>query len=189
MTFCSRGVREAMAVRTLSWSSKRSRPRPALQARTAREQSEDTLRRRSRHRRPRRDQGLPRARARPGREGRDIPHPRRLGGRGLQDPREVRDRVLRPLGVDARGGRRAVEKIRGGRMTILIDESTTFIVQGITGREAVNLTRECLDYGAARRSSAASPRAARAARCTACPCSTPSQQAVEDHGGPSTARS
>jgi succinyl-CoA synthetase alpha subunit len=30
---------------------------------------------------------------------------------------------------------------------ILIDESTTFIVQGITGREAVNLTRECLDYG------------------------------------------
>jgi succinyl-CoA synthetase alpha subunit len=29
----------------------------------------------------------------------------------------------------------------------LIDESTTFIVQGITGREAVNLTRECLDYG------------------------------------------
>ena len=33
-------------------------------------------------------------------------------------------------------------------MSILIDEDTTFIVQGITGREAVNLTRECLDYGA-----------------------------------------
>ena len=32
-------------------------------------------------------------------------------------------------------------------MPILIDDSTTFIVQGITGREAVNLTRECLDYG------------------------------------------
>ena len=31
-------------------------------------------------------------------------------------------------------------------MSILIDEHTTFIVQGITGREAVNLTRECLDY-------------------------------------------
>jgi succinyl-CoA synthetase alpha subunit len=30
---------------------------------------------------------------------------------------------------------------------MLIDEDTTFIVQGITGREAVNLTRECLDYG------------------------------------------
>jgi len=33
-------------------------------------------------------------------------------------------------------------------MSILIDETTSFIVQGITGREAVNLTRECLDYGA-----------------------------------------
>jgi succinyl-CoA synthetase alpha subunit len=32
-------------------------------------------------------------------------------------------------------------------MSILIDVTTTFIVQGITGREAVNLTRECLDYG------------------------------------------
>ena len=31
---------------------------------------------------------------------------------------------------------------------ILIGAETTFIVQGITGREAVNLTRECLDYGA-----------------------------------------
>jgi succinyl-CoA synthetase alpha subunit len=30
---------------------------------------------------------------------------------------------------------------------VLIDADTTFIVQGITGREAVNLTRECLDYG------------------------------------------
>src|SRR5947208_7093809 len=33
-------------------------------------------------------------------------------------------------------------------MSILLTEDTTFIVQGITGREAVNLTRECLDYGA-----------------------------------------
>ncbi len=32
-------------------------------------------------------------------------------------------------------------------MSILLDKDTTFIVQGITGREAVNLTRECLDYG------------------------------------------
>jgi succinyl-CoA synthetase alpha subunit len=32
-------------------------------------------------------------------------------------------------------------------VSILITEETTFIVQGITGREAVNLTRECLDYG------------------------------------------
>jgi succinyl-CoA synthetase alpha subunit len=33
-------------------------------------------------------------------------------------------------------------------VSILINAETTFIVQGITGREAVNLTRECLDYGA-----------------------------------------
>ena len=33
-------------------------------------------------------------------------------------------------------------------MSILLSKDTTFIVQGITGREAVNLTRECLDYGA-----------------------------------------
>src|SRR4030067_1747241 len=32
-------------------------------------------------------------------------------------------------------------------MSILIDSSTRFIIQGITGREAVNMTRECLDYG------------------------------------------
>jgi succinyl-CoA synthetase alpha subunit len=30
---------------------------------------------------------------------------------------------------------------------ILVSKDTTFIIQGITGREAVNLTRECLDYG------------------------------------------
>ncbi len=33
-------------------------------------------------------------------------------------------------------------------MSILIDKDTSFIVQGITGREAVSLTRENLDYGA-----------------------------------------
>ena len=32
-------------------------------------------------------------------------------------------------------------------MSILIDENTTFIIQGITGREAVSMTREVLDYG------------------------------------------
>jgi succinyl-CoA synthetase alpha subunit len=32
-------------------------------------------------------------------------------------------------------------------MSILIDESTTFIIQGITGREAVTMAREVLDYG------------------------------------------
>ena len=32
-------------------------------------------------------------------------------------------------------------------MSILIDENTTFIIQGITGREAVTMTREVMDYG------------------------------------------
>jgi succinyl-CoA synthetase alpha subunit len=32
-------------------------------------------------------------------------------------------------------------------VSILITREDTFIVQGITGREAVNITRECLDYG------------------------------------------
>ena len=32
-------------------------------------------------------------------------------------------------------------------MSILVGKDTTFIIQGITGREAVSLTRECLDYG------------------------------------------
>jgi succinyl-CoA synthetase alpha subunit len=32
-------------------------------------------------------------------------------------------------------------------MSILIDASTRLLVQGITGREAANFTRECLDYG------------------------------------------
>jgi succinyl-CoA synthetase alpha subunit len=32
-------------------------------------------------------------------------------------------------------------------VSILLERDTTFIVQGITGREAVNLTRECLDFG------------------------------------------
>ena len=33
-------------------------------------------------------------------------------------------------------------------MSILITKDTRFVIQGITGREAVNLTRENLDYGA-----------------------------------------
>jgi len=33
-------------------------------------------------------------------------------------------------------------------MSILLTQDTRFIIQGITGREAVNLTRENLDYGA-----------------------------------------
>ena len=33
-------------------------------------------------------------------------------------------------------------------MSILLSQDTRFIIQGITGREAINLTRENLDYGA-----------------------------------------
>ena len=32
-------------------------------------------------------------------------------------------------------------------MSILITKDTAFIIQGITGREAVSMTRECLDFG------------------------------------------
>ena len=32
-------------------------------------------------------------------------------------------------------------------MGILVHKDFTFIVQGITGREALNFTRECLQYG------------------------------------------
>src|SRR5437763_10432780 len=55
--------------------------------------------------------------------------------------------------VVAGGGSRAVysdgyPRARTGvPMAILIDADTTFSVQGTTGREAVNLTRGCLDYG------------------------------------------
>ena len=57
---------------------------------------------------------------------------------------QVRDRVPRSHHLDVGGGGRG----RGeDPMSILLNENFTFIVQGITGREAVNLTRECLDYG------------------------------------------
>src|SRR5207249_4886373 len=54
-------------------------------------------------------------------------------------------RVLRSLGVDARG--RTASRGEDSGMSVLLHEGFSFIVQGITGREAVNLTRECLDYG------------------------------------------
>ena len=101
------------------------------------------------HRRARRHQSVPGARPRPGGEDRDLPHPGRVGGGGLQDPRAVRRGLRGPLGLAQRGGTQGRrEDPRSGGMSILIDAQTTFIVQGITGREAVNLTRECLDYGA-----------------------------------------
>ena len=74
----------------------------------------DRLQHARRHRRPRRHQGLPRARLRPGREDRDLPHPGRVGGGGLQDPRALRRRVRRPHRLDARGGADGRREDRGG---------------------------------------------------------------------------
>ena len=42
----------------------------------------------------------------PGRDDRRLPHPGGLGGGGREDPRQVRDRVPRPLDLDVGGGRR-----------------------------------------------------------------------------------
>src|ERR1051325_7846482 len=69
-------------------------------------------------------------------------------------------------------------------MSILIDADTTFIVQGITGREAVNLTRECLDYGAgAKIGGGVTP--GRLGRVVhGVPVFDTVAQAVEHHGGP-----
>ena len=63
----------------------------------------DRLQHPGRHRRPRRDQGVRRARLRPGGEDLDLPHPRGVGGGRLQDPREVRGQVRRPQRVSERG--------------------------------------------------------------------------------------
>ena len=119
---------------------------------------------------------------RSGREDRDLPHPRRVGGRGLQDPREVRRRVLRPQRVDARG----CEASSGedSRMSILIDQDTTFIVQGITGREAVNLTRECLDYGVGAKVVGGVTPGRKGRDVHGVPVFDTVEQAVENHGSP-----
>src|SRR5438552_2353631 len=82
----------------------------------------------------------------PRRHDRHLPHPGRVGGRRVHDPPQVRRRVLRPHGVHVRGrGTRGRQD--EGLMSILIHRDTAVIIQGITGREAVNLTREGLDYG------------------------------------------
>src|SRR6476620_6177390 len=65
---------------------------------------------------------------------------------------------------------------------MLIDENTTFIVQGITGREAVNLTRECLDYGSKIVGGVTPGRKGREVHGV--PVFDTVAQAVEAHGGP-----
>ena len=67
-------------------------------------------------------------------------------------------------------------------MSILIDENTTFIVQGITGREAINLTRECLDYGSKIVGGVTPGRKGRDVHGV--PVFDTVAQAVEHHGGP-----
>src|SRR5947209_20612213 len=69
-------------------------------------------------------------------------------------------------------------------MSILIDDSTTFIVQGITGREAVNLTRECLDYGRGAKIVGGVTPGRRGREVHGVPVFDTVAQAVEHHGGP-----
>ncbi len=67
-------------------------------------------------------------------------------------------------------------------MSILLSKETTFIVQGITGREAVNLTRECLDYGSVVVGGVTPGRKGREVHGV--PVFDTVAQAVEHHGGP-----
>ena len=67
-------------------------------------------------------------------------------------------------------------------MSILLTKETTFIVQGITGREAVNLTRECLDYGSKIVGGVTPGRKGREVHGV--PVFDTVAQAVEHHGGP-----
>jgi succinyl-CoA synthetase alpha subunit len=67
-------------------------------------------------------------------------------------------------------------------MSILLTEDFTFIVQGITGREAVNLTKECLDYGSKVVGGVTPGRKGRDVHGV--PVFDTVAQAVENHGGP-----
>ncbi len=67
-------------------------------------------------------------------------------------------------------------------MSILLSEDFTFIVQGITGREAVNLTRECLDYGSKVVGGVTPGRKGREVHGV--PVFDTVEQAVADHGRP-----
>src|SRR5687767_570907 len=69
-------------------------------------------------------------------------------------------------------------------MSILIDQNTTFIVQGITGREAVNLTRECLDYGKGAKVGGGVTPGRKGRDVHGVPVFDTVEQAVEHHGAP-----
>jgi succinyl-CoA synthetase alpha subunit len=69
-------------------------------------------------------------------------------------------------------------------VSILLNEDTTFIVQGITGREAVNLTRECLDYGAGAKVVGGVTPGRKGRDVHGVPVFDTVAQAVEHHGAP-----
>lgn len=69
-------------------------------------------------------------------------------------------------------------------MSILLTEDTTFIVQGITGREAVNLTKECLDYGKGAKVVGGVTPGRKGREVHGVPVFDTVGQAVEHHGGP-----
>jgi succinyl-CoA synthetase alpha subunit len=69
-------------------------------------------------------------------------------------------------------------------LSILIDENSTFIVQGITGREAVNLTRECLDYGKGAKVVGGVTPGRKGRDVHGVPVFDTVEQAVEHHGAP-----
>jgi succinyl-CoA synthetase alpha subunit len=69
-------------------------------------------------------------------------------------------------------------------MSILLTQETTFIVQGITGREAVNLTRECLDYGKGAKVVGGVTPGRKGREVHGVPVFDTVAQAVEHHGGP-----
>src|SRR3954464_13120128 len=69
-------------------------------------------------------------------------------------------------------------------MAILLTEATTFIVQGITGREAVNLTRECLDYGKGAKVVGGVTPGRKGRDVHGVPVFDTVEQAVQHHGGP-----
>jgi succinyl-CoA synthetase alpha subunit len=69
-------------------------------------------------------------------------------------------------------------------VSILIGEDTTFIVQGITGREAVNLTRECLDYGKGAKVVGGVTPGRKGRDVHGVPVFDTVEQAVEHHGAP-----
>jgi succinyl-CoA synthetase alpha subunit len=67
-------------------------------------------------------------------------------------------------------------------VSILLHPDFTFIVQGITGREAVNLTKECLDYGSKVVGGVTPGRKGREVHGV--PVFDTVEQAVEAHGAP-----